>query len=69
MEDQMRRLQADIIVEYMLVVVFIVIVIVIVIVIDMEDQMRRSIAQYYISLLSGMRNIDDRDHLVGQLTR
>ena len=28
-----------------------------------------SIAQYYISLLSGMRNIDDRDHLVGQLTR
>ena len=67
MEDQMRRLQADIIVEYMLVVVFIVIVIVIVI--DMEDQMRRSIAQYYISLLSGMRNIDDRDHLVGQLTR
>ena len=24
--------------------------------------------QYYISLLSGMRNIDDRDHLVGQLT-
>ena len=27
-----------------------------------------SIAQYYISLLSGMRNIDDRDHLVGQLT-
>ena len=28
-----------------------------------------SIAQYYISLLSGMRNIDDRDHLVGQLTK
>ena len=27
-----------------------------------------SIAQCYISLLSGMRNIDDRDHLVGQLT-
>ena len=27
-----------------------------------------SIAHYYISLLSGMRNIDDRDHLVGQLT-
>ena len=27
-----------------------------------------SIAQYYISLLSGMRNIYDRDHLVGQLT-
>ena len=27
-----------------------------------------SIAHYYISLLSGMRNTDDRHHLVGQLT-
>ena len=35
MKDQMRRLQADIIVKYMLVVI------VIVIVIGMKDQMRR----------------------------